>query len=166
MANDNDLTKNWTREGLAWAAGLFEGEGCIAVSRKGNHTQWSMILASTDHDVLERFLEVTGMGSITGPFQREANHKPHWIWRTGKRANVYALAVALHPWLGVRRQERVMECLGDIASDVHAFAGRKCGNGHRWSPDTVTRRRYGGRMRRVCKACLADGVIQIQSEVS
>jgi uncharacterized protein (AIM24 family) len=31
---------NWTRENIAWAAGLFEGEGCINEHHKGSGTYW------------------------------------------------------------------------------------------------------------------------------
>ena len=109
MAANND----WTREGLAWAAGLFEGEGCIAHSKPSKSRprhQWFLVVASTDLDVLERLSEVTGMGSITGPFERGSN-KVHWVWRVTRREHVYALLAALYPWLGKRRQERAFECL-------------------------------------------------------
>jgi hypothetical protein len=101
-ANDD-----WTREGLAWAAGLFEGEGCIGFSKTVG--QWQLIVASTDEDVLQRLLEVTGCGTLRGPLER--GHKPYWIWSVSRRTHVYALLVALYPWLGQRRQERARECL-------------------------------------------------------
>jgi len=157
---------NWTRERLAWVAGLFEGEGCIAHSRNGKYGQWFLVVASTDLDVLERLQEWTGVGNISGPTQRSESHKPCWTWRSTKRDETYALLIALYPWLGARRQERARECLKGISTNPHAFVGRRCKQGHRWAPDTVVKKHYGGRSRRVCRACLDQGVIEIRSEVS
>jgi hypothetical protein len=103
VAANND----WTRENLAWVAGLFEGEGCIGHNRKTG--QWQLIVASTDEDVLQRAHMLTGVGTLRGPIDR--GHKPHWIWNVTSRAQVYALLAALYPWFGKRRQARVIECL-------------------------------------------------------
>lgn len=152
----------WTRERLSWVAGLFEGEGCIAHNSKTG--QWRLIVSSTDEDVILRLQEWTGLGNVRGPIDR--GHKPHWTWAVTKRDHVYALLVALDPWLCGRRQARGRECLTAIAGDASAFVARKCKRGHRWASDTVIKRKYGGRMRRVCKACLELGIIEIRSEVS
>lgn len=97
----------WSRERLAWVAGLFEGEGCIAHTKKTG--QWQLVVQTTDQDVARRLHEWTNVGTVRGPIDR--GHKPFWIWSTGNRAHVYGLLVALHPWLCGRRRERAMECL-------------------------------------------------------
>lgn len=161
MAANDDL--RWTRENLAWAAGLFEGEGCIAVSRRANklHDQWSLVLASTDLDVLKRLQTVVGMGNITGPLGR-SDHKPYWTWRVTRREHVYALLVAIYPWLLQRRQDRALECLAAI--NKQGYGVRRCAQGHLWNRASVVRRPYGGRSRRVCKACLDEGRVEVRLE--
>ncbi len=56
---------------MAWAAGLFEGEGCIVYLRHGPRTSdgcyWTerqLQLTITDRDVLERFLQIVEVGVI------------------------------------------------------------------------------------------------------
>ena len=50
-------------EEIAWAAGLFEGEGCMTVS--GGRP--FMRLNSTDEDTPRRFWEVVAAGKVYGP---------------------------------------------------------------------------------------------------
>jgi hypothetical protein len=50
---------------IAWAAGLFEGEGTIVDSTGSVQLRVKM----TDLDVLERLLDVFGVGDIYGPYE-------------------------------------------------------------------------------------------------
>jgi hypothetical protein len=50
---------------IAWAAGLFEGEGTIVDSAGPVQLRVKM----TDLDVLERLLDVFGVGEIYGPYE-------------------------------------------------------------------------------------------------
>jgi hypothetical protein len=52
---------------IAWAAGLFEGEGSI--THVYGRTQ--LRIHMTDFEVLERFLEIIGAGRIYGPYSRK-----------------------------------------------------------------------------------------------
>jgi hypothetical protein len=57
---------------IAWAAGLFEGEGsCYGTVRSDryNTRRIRMNLRMTDQDVVERFAKVVGVGSVYGPIQ-------------------------------------------------------------------------------------------------
>lgn len=60
------------REDLAWAAGLFEGEGHWRRSdrlRNGYRwNEWSASIQMQDVTVLQRFLDVVGIGRIRGPY--------------------------------------------------------------------------------------------------
>lgn len=149
------MTHQWTREGLAWATGLFEGEGCIGHNKKTG--QWQLIVASTDEDVLKRLLEVTGLGTLRGPVNR--GHKPYWIWNVTRREHVYALLAAMTPWLGARRKERAFESISSMNDQMD----QTCQRGHRWTGKSSARRSYEGRVRRVCKSCLADGVLVLKA---
>ena len=110
-------SENWTRENLAWASGLFEGEGWIGwkkgeyrsrTDKSGPHLE--MRLGMTDEDVVQRFTEVVGVGSTYGPYRKFAPDgreiKPSWSFiASGKEA--YAIAIAMWPWLHARRKEQV-----------------------------------------------------------
>lgn len=95
---------------IAWAAGLFEGEGSIQLwqDTKSERSYPRLELSSTDQDVVLRFAGILG-GAIYGPIERE-NRKPFWRWTaTGERARS-ALAV-LAPQLGARRTARMDDVL-------------------------------------------------------
>lgn len=147
----------WTREGLAWAAGLFEGEGSIICRRqcvKGrDYDQWSLTLASTDLDIIERIHKIIGFGHITGPYHPKGSTKPVWNWRITKASHTYAVLVALYPWLGERRRARAQECLEALGSKPV----KRCDRGHLWRPASVKVRPIDGRATRVCLECLDEG---------
>ena len=90
----------------AWAAGLFEGEGCIATEYAG---YVRLMVSMTDEDVVKRMREAVG-GSVSGPHVqgvRADGHirKPIWRWTaSGSRAR--SLLILWWPWLGWRRRAR------------------------------------------------------------
>ena len=51
-----------TPEEMAWAAGLFEGEGSLALGQRGNVR---LSIASTDRDVIDRFRAAIGTGRLS-----------------------------------------------------------------------------------------------------
>lgn len=91
---------------VAWAAGLFEGEGCLTI--RGPWKSAALSLSSTDLDVLERFREVVGEGSIIGPDVRGSN-KPIWRWHVQGAAEVLVVIRLLEPYFGERRKARAEE---------------------------------------------------------
>lgn len=94
------------REQLAWAAGLFEGEGTFSRSQKVPIAQ----LSSTDADVVEHFAEVMGFGSLYH-FTRRDPWKNGMTWATTTFEQMQATVAALWPWLGERRRARATELL-------------------------------------------------------
>jgi hypothetical protein len=95
------------REEIAWAAGLFEGEGCITQSSG----QSVLRLNSTDLDVLERFHAAVGRGEIYGPYENRPSRfrrKPFWVW-VCPRSDAVDVIAELGPWLGSRRLARARE---------------------------------------------------------
>ena len=100
---------NWTRENMAWCAGLFEGEGCVYPGRRAVN----LVIKMGDFDVLESFRQRCGLGHIDShsyPNGKGAKDfwTPMWVWRVqGKRA--YALCMAMWPWLHERRRQRIRE---------------------------------------------------------
>ena len=105
-------TSNWTRENIAWLAGLFEGEGCIQIDKHGFYLTINM----TDEDVLRRVQKITDSGSVTGPMFRSKNHKPLWKWKVRWASESYALLVAIWPYLLSRRQTKATEALKRFAA--------------------------------------------------
>lgn len=74
---------------LAWAAGLFEGEGCISLRRykspKVRRRPMPILrVSSTDEDVLRRFAKIVGHEHVRGPFKNGGkNWKPSYklVWK-------------------------------------------------------------------------------------
>jgi hypothetical protein len=94
---------------VAWAAGLFEGEGCFDSSPSmAFRPRASMSL--TDYDVILRFHEIVGVGKICVIPPRKEIHKIAWQWYTNSDEffHVYEL---FKSYLGVRRNERALECM-------------------------------------------------------
>ncbi len=103
---------------VAWAAGLFEGEGCITANvtkAKGlTYRRPYLSLRSTDLDVVERFHGVVGCGRvlpIKSPSHVNKGRKPAWDWRAASSEDVQAVLTLLRPHLGDRRGEKADEAL-------------------------------------------------------
>ncbi len=109
--------ENWTRENIAWLAGLMEGEACFVLcfkqNQNGTRYPWfSVSVNMTDGDVVDKAARITGMGNYSGPWpQKNPKHKPFYRWNVTKREYVYALLVALYPFMGLRRKAKIESIL-------------------------------------------------------
>jgi len=103
---------------VEWAAGLFEGEGCITVQakplRSGIRAYPALSLNMTDEEPVRWFAEVfEGLGAhVYGPYQDSSNRnkKPQWAWRACG-AKCLPIMALLFEHLGPRRQARWLEVL-------------------------------------------------------
>ena len=121
MQNDRNQT-------VAWAAGLFEGEGSWYARRCGDFVYARASLASTDEDVVRRFFAVVGCGAV----HREADRpgrKPIWRWQVQSRVDFAAIADQLKPWLGTRRLQQLADVLAAQTAPVYRKRA-KCLQGH------------------------------------
>jgi hypothetical protein len=92
---------------IAWAAGLFDGEGSVTIKKRGGAT---IQLGMTDLPLVERFTRVVGVGSISGP-RIQPNRKPSWVW-FACGLNAVSVARLLLPYVGDRnigRFERLIQ---------------------------------------------------------
>ena len=95
---------------IAWAAGLFEGEGSMrhpSASQPGGVTAR---LDMTDFDVVERFHAVVGVGSTFAYAPAQPHWKEHLIWAAGGAQAIVVIGQFL-PYFGKRRAERARECI-------------------------------------------------------
>ena len=71
-------------EEIAWAAGLFEGEGAIShIERRRGTLELQVALVMTDEDVVRRFDEIVDRGKVYGPYLPPSHgdrRKPFWRW--------------------------------------------------------------------------------------
>jgi hypothetical protein len=101
-----------SREEIAWAAGLFEGEGCITLSGKAVAVR----LVNTDEEVVQRFAEVIGFGTVYGPYSRQYEsdgwkRRPRWVW-VGLNEDAYEALALMGRWLSARRLARAFDLTG------------------------------------------------------
>lgn len=93
---------------IAWAAGLFEGEGSISPHGNGFRCAVEM----TDKDIIER-LQQMFPGPSVGYRQRE-NWKPTWLWRINKTKDIQSFLSKILPYLGNRRAYSALNALDQI----------------------------------------------------
>lgn len=97
---------------VAFAAGLFEGEGHCARHRSNHSNRLCLNVTSTDVEPLERFRDAFGLGKVYGPYGLDrTNRKPHYRFQVTRHEQVQAIAAAMWPWLSPRRRSQLAKAL-------------------------------------------------------
>jgi hypothetical protein len=112
----------------AWAAGFFDGEGCLYLTRPQASSNWrgvSLYLpqASRDQipDTLLRFHRaIGGVGTITGPHPPRSpwSRLPQYHWQTSGRHSASAVLRVLWPFLASVSRQRVIEAAPHLDAGV------------------------------------------------
>ena len=145
----------WTREQLAWVAGVIEGDGCLTMKNQRMFPHVSVTM--TDEDVIRRLQLWTGLGTVNGPYRPTTGHNklPMWIWAVGGGAQAYALLIAIWPWLGSRRRARAEELIrAFVTRDVANRYKTACDAGHPFTEENT----YMWKGRRKCRRCRREAV--------
>ena len=109
-----------TKEQIAWAAGLFEGEGCFTIAtttwpRNNGRVSYTKQIRSkinmTDEDVVRKFHAIVGIGSVVYVSPTSEKYLPQWQWYTGKVEEARYIYTLLREHLGKRRRMRAEELL-------------------------------------------------------
>lgn len=103
----------------AWAAGLFEGEGTVMVSMPWGrmvNPQLQLSLSSTDFDVLDRFADWAGRGTVCFLEPRKSHHKRQKRWGARDALDVVLVIERLLPFMGERRGSKMIEVLEAAAN--------------------------------------------------
>ena len=101
---------------IEWAAGLFEGEGCIYKDKRKN--VWTLQVRMTDRDVVEKFASLMNTGNSiydesNQPNRIKSGHKPSYRWACSRKQEVKRILLAMLPHFGHRRANKVLDCLDD-----------------------------------------------------
>lgn len=140
------------REDIIWAAGLFEGEGCItqrvANGKRTGRDQWALELVSTDPDVLLKLQSILG-GGISKECWAVKSTKPYQRWVMAARGDVYATLAKLYPFLHARRQARAREAM-ELLTPIGARCS-KCGAVMRGHPRAPYIGVHGGQGAYLCE---------------
>lgn len=95
---------------IAWAAGFFDGEGCVSVGRDGH---LAVTASQVVPDPLFALSDAFG-GTIRGAKAVEPNRQDQWQWRTnGEGARRFLVAV--RPYLRVKGRQ------ADLAFELMAL---------------------------------------------
>lgn len=142
------ISENWTVPNVAWAAGLFEGEGSISLKKQ----TMQLALGMSDFDVVDRFQKVIGIGKVYGPYQdkRKSSYKPMWTWACSGHKNCQAVLAALWGFLGERRRAKAALSLNHCgALSPHGSVKTACKNGHAFTEENT----YSYKGHRTCRTC-------------
>lgn len=150
---------------IAWAAGLFEGEGSFFLNQHqhGRRASVAARLAMTDEDVVDRFAVIVGVGyrhkaRDSGP----AHWKPLHGWATQAAPDVIFVAELFLPYLGQRRTAKAIEVIA-AARMVEVPNGERthCPQGHPYSGDNLVFETVGvgpkKHLARRCRECRRKG---------
>ena len=88
---------------LAWASGLFEGEGCV---------RRQLEIEMTDKDVIQKFRDVMECGNVY--YRERPNVKPTWRWAVGNKRDVSRCLTLMLPFFGNRRAYKALNILDSI----------------------------------------------------
>lgn len=146
---------------LAWAAGLFEGEGCASRTQHKvtNRVYIYLSLYSTDLDTIMRFHRVIGCLGTVRIHNRGRHAQPHhkttFVWSSSGKD---ALCLLMHPGfvglLGDRRSRRVSEIVRELMGQPKPWSIRlcktHCARGHPYTAENVRVDLYGYRTCRTC----------------
>jgi hypothetical protein len=99
-------------ESLAWAAGLFAGDGCLGVEKRKLRlgTRYSLRMSvgqsgQTEPEVLRKFQDLMCVGRITGPKVIERT-EPQYSWYVCARPLIEQCMSLIWPWLdAVKRNQ-------------------------------------------------------------
>ena len=92
---------------IAWAAGLFEGEGTISRNNQ-------LVLRMTDQDVVQRFADIMGVGNVVElhpPNHKAKGWAPFYSWSIQRRDEVKRILDMFLPYFGDRRAHKALDIL-------------------------------------------------------
>jgi len=91
---------------LAWAAGLFEGEGTITAKRQRGRVYLRLAVTQNGGDeareILRRFVRAVEWGAVLGPYDyshKSLGKKPRWVVAIQSDEGVRGVMKQLRPFL-------------------------------------------------------------------
>jgi hypothetical protein len=159
-------------EGIAWAAGLFDGEGSVYLAKHRTHVGYFRLEAAITQsdptgqpEVLTRFRAVTDLGFVKGPYPAPEGCDPVYRWKLYRREEIERLIDRLRPHLGSVKRAQAERAIAVVAAQVPlprgnpAWGNNKthCVNGHEYASGRIRAFRGRGKNReapRVNHHCL------------
>lgn len=160
----------------AWAAGLYDAEGCSALLHHRTHDGYmtpelsvTQSSRSGPPEVLRRFAAIVQAGRISGPYTQRLATMDVYRWKASARGDVERVLSQLWPFLGPVKRRQAQRLLDTILAQPELPRGNPawghdkthCVNGHEYA--TARLRPYVSRGRdrppranRFCLVCLRE----------
>jgi hypothetical protein len=106
----------------AWAAGLYEGEGCLCVTRsEGRPPSIQLSLSMDEEWPVRKFTEITGvhLHGPYGPYGKSERHR--WQARLYKRSEIARVLWGLKDYLGPRRRDQIKRVVREVRKGRREF---------------------------------------------
>lgn len=109
---------------LAWAAGLFDGEGNIRHQVSGRNSALRLSIGQKDREVLDRFqAAVGGVGNI---YEKDRNGGPYFDLCVQNYEHVQAVIAMIWPWLSrIKRDQAVVAFTAYYAMPIERLHKRR-----------------------------------------
>lgn len=126
--------RTFSREDLAWAAGIFDGEGNAGGGLRRRHRWICASIAQAHQELPDRFCRVVSVGSVKGPYRpKYPNGLPYWVWTANQLETVQHVAAVLWPWLGSVKRDQLARAITGYRGAVpeyllcpHGIPSRSC----------------------------------------
>lgn len=141
---------------IAWAAGLFEGEGSFHLTQ-GNSPQVNVRM--TDRDVVEHFHRAIGFGTFYEHPMKNPRHKDQYGWRVTGWVGFAVVVEMIGPYLGERRRAKISEIEAVMPRPMPLTQAMRthCRRGHPYDEEnTRVLIDKKGRRSRQCITCNRD----------
>lgn len=117
-----------TREELAWAAGVFDGEGWASSARYspktgGKTATLTLGVGQADREMPDRLVMGLGIGNVYGPGKRVTGRTPMFSFKVFGFEHVQAVTAMIWPWLGTPKRKQLSLVLEDAR--LHPTRRRK-----------------------------------------
>lgn len=93
------------RDFVIYAAGLFDGEGCITTGKNGDHIHIVLTVKMTDESIVHLFYEKFGGCFYSIPENRLTNRKALFQWMLKVSDSVLGVLDLMLPYLRVKREQ-------------------------------------------------------------
>lgn len=123
---------------LAWAAGLFDGDGSTALLKHRTHPGYSFAELSITQasaggvpEVLTRFRDAVAAGRCYGPYGGSATHQPVYRWKAMSVAEVELVLAAIWPWLSAPKLSQAGSVMAIIRAQMPLPRGNPAWGSHK-----------------------------------
>ena len=116
-----------SREDLAYIAGLFDGEGCVFLTKRYVRRAIALRInvTNTDETIIRWLFEKTAIGIVgSDPRKRHGRWKPVWWWTIGRSDHATKFLSAIRPFLKIKHKQADLALSANVFEEKHLLAIR------------------------------------------